>query len=104
MNKHGLPTILGGLVTMAGIASVDIAFAQGTGTLGDPRAGKLARYSSYERSGGNADFRRVAPGETLTLVDHQGAGTLRRLWLTRFRSRNHYASTSSTAGQTMNRA
>lgn len=59
--------------------------AQGMGTLGDltkPRTGKLAHYSSYDRSGGNADFRRVAPGETLTFVEHQGAGTLRRLWVT----------------------
>ncbi|MBW3637296.1 MAG: DUF2961 domain-containing protein, partial [Armatimonadetes bacterium] len=57
----------------------------GAGSLGNlmfPRAGKMAHYSSYERNGGNADFRVVPPGETLTLVDHQGAGVVRRWWLT----------------------
>lgn len=86
MDERDLTTISSVLATIAaGLASAGAASAQDTGTLGDlakPRAGKLAHYSSYERSGGNADFRRVAPGETLTLVDHRGAGTLRRLWLT----------------------
>jgi hypothetical protein len=49
-----------------------------------PRSqGKVAHYSSYDLSGGNADFRRIEPGQSLTLVDHQGsAGIVRRWWLT----------------------
>ncbi|HET6630672.1 MAG TPA: glycoside hydrolase family 172 protein [Woeseiaceae bacterium] len=48
-----------------------------------PRTGShLAHYSSYDRTGGNADFAVIAPGETLTLVDHDGPGVLRRFWLT----------------------
>ena len=47
-----------------------------------PQATRLAHYSSHDTTGGNADFRRIAPGETLTLVDHHGAGTVRRWWVT----------------------
>ena len=47
-----------------------------------PREGRVAHYSSWDRNGRNEDFRPIAPGETLTLVDHQGAGVVRRWWLT----------------------
>ena len=33
------------------------------------------RASSYDRSGGNADARPLAPGETLTLLDADGPGS-----------------------------
>lgn len=48
-----------------------------------PRDGShIAHYSSRDRTGGNADFVAIAPGESFTLVDHAGAGVLRRWWLT----------------------
>src|SRR5690349_17318818 len=69
--------------------SVSSASAQapiGAGTLGNlfvPREGKVAHYSSYDRSGGNGDARGIPPGQTLTLVDHKGsAGIVRRWWVT----------------------
>jgi len=40
------------------------------------------RSSSYDRSGGNADARRVAPGETLTLLDEAGPGLISHIWVT----------------------
>ncbi|HEY6337903.1 MAG TPA: glycoside hydrolase family 172 protein [Candidatus Sulfotelmatobacter sp.] len=40
------------------------------------------RSSSYDRSGGNADFRTIAPGETLTLLDEAGPGLITHLWVT----------------------
>ncbi|HKM83255.1 MAG TPA: glycoside hydrolase family 172 protein [Candidatus Acidoferrum sp.] len=40
------------------------------------------RISSYDRSGGNADFRQIAAGETLTLLDETGPGTITHLWIT----------------------
>jgi Protein of unknown function (DUF2961) len=40
------------------------------------------RISSYDRSGGNADFRQIAPGETLTLFDEAGPGTITHVWIT----------------------
>ena len=55
------------------------------GPLGDlflAKQGGLKHYSSYDSSGGNADFRTLAPGEKLVLVDHKGAGVIRRWWLT----------------------
>ena len=59
--------------------------AQTDGPLGDlflAKEGGLAHYSSYDSSGKNADFRVLAPGQTLVLADHKGAGVLRRWWLT----------------------
>lgn len=59
--------------------------AQSEGPLGDlfmAKEGGLAHYSSYDSSGNNADFRTLAPGQTLVLMDHKGAGVLRRWWLT----------------------
>ena len=47
-----------------------------------PRGGHIADYSSYDRKFGNDDFRAIAPGQTITLVDHRGAGIVRRWWLT----------------------
>ena len=47
-----------------------------------PRRGRTAAYTSYDRRFANDDFRALAPGETVTLVDHRGAGILRRWWIT----------------------
>ncbi|HTS09190.1 MAG TPA: hypothetical protein VMP68_26730, partial [Candidatus Eisenbacteria bacterium] len=40
------------------------------------------RASSYDRSGGNADARTIAPGETLTLLDDAGPGVISHIWVT----------------------
>lgn len=40
------------------------------------------RASSYDRSGGNADARSIAPGETLTLLDENGPGLITHVWVT----------------------
>lgn len=40
------------------------------------------RSSSYDRSGGNADYRPLAPGETLTVLDDSGPGAITHLWFT----------------------
>ena len=40
------------------------------------------RASSYDRGGANADFRTIAPGETLTLMDEPGAGLISHVWVT----------------------
>lgn len=42
----------------------------------------LRRASSYDRWGGNADARRVDPGETLTLLDAAGPGVVTHVWMT----------------------
>ncbi len=43
---------------------------------------KSRRLSSYDRSGGNADFIDIAPGETATIADISGAGIITHLWMT----------------------
>jgi hypothetical protein len=40
------------------------------------------RASSYDRSGGNADSRKIAPGETLVLLDDRGPGEITHIWST----------------------
>src|ERR1700685_3229708 len=40
------------------------------------------RASSYDRSGGNADARPIAGGETLTLLDTDGPGMISHVWVT----------------------
>lgn len=76
--------LLFSLVVIASFLTLS-STAQTDGPLGDlflAKEGGLAHYSSYDTSGGNADFRVLAPGQTLVLVDHKGAGVLRRWWLT----------------------
>ena len=40
------------------------------------------RASSYDRSGGNFDLRRLPAGETLTLLDDSGPGMITHVWIT----------------------
>lgn len=91
MTRHrfAAPALLGGLLLSVG-ADPDSLRAQEAGrepagALGHlvwPRQGHAVHYSSRDRTGGNDDFVSIAPGETFTLVDHDGAGILRRWWLT----------------------
>ena len=43
---------------------------------------RLLRSSSYDRSGGNADFRQVAPGGTMAVLDEDGPGQVSHIWFT----------------------
>ncbi len=47
-----------------------------------PHGYVLKRVSSYDRTGGNADYRTVAPGQTLTVLDAPGPGVITHLWFT----------------------
>ncbi len=65
------------------------AAAQTTGALTDllsrlpePHDYTLRRISSYDRSGGNDDSRRIPAGETLTLFDEPGPGSITHIWIT----------------------
>jgi len=42
----------------------------------------LKRISSYDRSGGNADYHEIAPGATLTVLDADGPAILTHIWIT----------------------
>ncbi|QHT59975.1 DUF2961 domain-containing protein [Paenibacillus lycopersici] len=43
---------------------------------------KTKRISSYDRTGGNADFIRIAAGETADLAVIAGAGKIKHIWIT----------------------
>jgi hypothetical protein len=51
-------------------------------TLPQPKDYVQHRVSSYDRTGGNADFRTIAPGETLTVLDESGPGLITHVWFT----------------------
>jgi hypothetical protein len=50
--------------------------------LTQPQDYVLKRVSSYDRSGGNEDFRRIEAGATLTILDADGPGILTHIWFT----------------------
>src|SRR5580658_4814623 len=50
--------------------------------LTQPQDYVLKRVSSFDRSGGNADYRQIAPGQTLTVLDADGPATLTHIWFT----------------------
>jgi hypothetical protein len=52
------------------------------GDLTKPHNYILKRVSSYDRTGGNADSRPVAAGETLALLDEAGPGEISHVWIT----------------------
>lgn len=42
----------------------------------------LKRSGSWDRTGGNADARKIAPGETLTVLEDSGPGVITHVWFT----------------------
>ena len=62
-----------------------VAFGENFASLADLPEAKnyvLKRASSYDRSGANADYRTIAPGETLTVLDQSGPGLISHIWIT----------------------
>ena len=62
-----------------------LASAQGPnlfGGLAQPHFYLQKRVSSYDRTGGNEDYRAIAPGETLTVMDESGPGIITHIWFT----------------------
>jgi hypothetical protein len=47
-----------------------------------PHRSRAQHASSADPTGGNVDFRPIAPGTTLTLLDHKGGGVVHRFWMT----------------------
>src|SRR5919197_5630854 len=52
------------------------------GGLAHVKTSRSRRSSSWDTSGGNRDFRVVAPGETHLLADIEGAGRIEHIWMT----------------------
>lgn len=43
---------------------------------------KSKRFSSYDKTGGNADWWSIKAGETISLAEIEGAGAIRHIWMT----------------------
>jgi hypothetical protein len=76
--------VLSLLVALSGLPSTVLAQARPESRidLTRPQDYVLKRASSFDRSGGNADYRQIAPGQTLTVLDVDGPGTLTHIWFT----------------------
>src|SRR5438093_12093456 len=64
-----------------------VAGAAAPGPLGDlaaPRHGRPRHDGTWDRRGGNVDFRGLQAGQSLTLFETRGAGIVRRFWMTFF--------------------
>jgi hypothetical protein len=60
---------------------MDLRFGYGAvGSLPKLRKCRMRRASSYDRSGGNADYVAIDPGETKHFADLNGAGIVRHIW------------------------
>lgn len=70
------------LLLLAGSGVAAAQNRESLGALTQPHDYVQKRISSYDRSGGNADYRTIAPGETLTVVDEAGPGVITHVWFT----------------------
>ena len=72
------------LLMMLALATPAVAqnFSDWLGSLPEPHHYVLKRVSSYDRTGGNADYRQVAPGQTFTVLDEPGPGVITHIWFT----------------------
>ena len=66
---------------LRGVASAQTPDAM-LSNLTQPQDYVLKRISSFDQTGGNADMRPIAPGETLTLADQAGPGIISHIWIT----------------------
>jgi len=82
MNSHKLFMIVLFFFGLAALARAQSPVATSLSGLTLPHDYVQKRVSSYDRTGGNADFRQIAPGETLTLFDEAGPGTITHVWVT----------------------
>jgi len=74
---------------LAGLLGVGMSwpiYAQSIGPslsdLSKPHDYVQKRDSSYDRTGGNDDYRPLGPGETMTLLDETGPGEISHVWIT----------------------
>jgi hypothetical protein len=80
---HSLrPTFISLLILLAVPPSSSAQTATTQVDLTQPQDYVLKRVSSFDRSGGNADYRQIPPGQTLTVLDVNGPGTLAHVWFT----------------------
>jgi hypothetical protein len=67
------------------MATAPCAYAQSSAPkidLTQPQDYILKRASSFDPTGGNADYRKISPGQTLTVLDADGPAALTHIWFT----------------------
>src|SRR5580700_9526832 len=80
---HRTPLALLGLFLLAlPMATFGQAPTDWLSELSKPHNYVLQRVSSYDRTGGNDDYRPLGAGETLTLLDEPGPGEISHVWIT----------------------
>ena len=79
---HSLRLMLLSLIVAAAPPTSPAQTATAKVDLTQPQDYVLKRVSSFDRSGGNADYRKIAPGQTLTVLDVDGPATLTHIWIT----------------------
>src|ERR1700752_4650095 len=72
------------LLVLAGCGAVFGQSGDSLSRLIEPHNYVQKRVSSYDHTGGNADYRVIAPGETLTVLDEAGPGMITHIWFTFF--------------------
>ena len=70
------------LVSLIGGAAMLAQWGSSLSSLPETHDYVLKRVSSYDRSGGNADYRTIEPGATLTVLDESGPGIITHVWFT----------------------
>ncbi len=63
-------------------AQSEPTFASPLSTLANPKPGRAQHEGSWDRKHMNDDALHVKPGQTVTLFEHEGAGTVHRFWVT----------------------
>lgn len=91
MNQSHLKSVLATAAILVGTASTELS-AAGLPDLTRPIDGRTRRVSSHDPNweNGNRDWREIAPGETLTLAELKGPGTIRHMWFTINAQDEHY--------------
>ena len=65
------------------LASAQLAsFSSPLSNLAEPKPGRAMHEGSWDRKGHNNDSIPVKPGETVTILNHEGAGCIHRFWVT----------------------
>lgn len=87
-----LPALLG-LLGLLGTAACGDSRTGAPGVwdhLLTPGPGEFRQVSSFDTTGGNRDRHEIAPGDSAVLLDVQGPGVIRRIWITVASSDPHY--------------
>ena len=84
--KYSLSVFSGFLFTLILVTTQGVVHAQDIthwqANLTQPQSYVLKRISSTDPTGGNADFRSIEPGATLTVLDVDGPAVLTHIWFT----------------------